>query len=117
VESRSRKHKIIKMARKKLTGEESLLETTMIMAEGNSGAAQAIGELMKSEQGIIDMFHLDDMNMRGSQIWVAYKNYCDYNVKKLAKCIRARDEEMIKKVNDLCEEYGETAKTNVGGRR
>jgi hypothetical protein len=101
--------------RKRLTGEESLQETIAAMAEGNPGAANVVSDLLKLDGGILNVFYLDDMNIRGSQIWAAYKNYCDFDIKKLSKCILARDENMIKRVNEICAEYGELAKVSVGG--
>lgn len=102
--------------RKKLTGDETEEETLLAMAEGNPGAIRVLGEILEfSPSAHLDFLILDDMNMRGSQLWVAYKNHCDFSIDRLLKCIRRRDEDMINKVNEACEEsLGEKAKSSYG---
>ena len=41
--------------------------------------------------GIFDILSLDDMNMRGSQIWVAYKDHCGQDIEKFIACIKERE--------------------------
>jgi hypothetical protein len=79
-----------------------LIEVLLTMSEGNAGAATVLGKMMNRKHGFVDVLRLDDMNMRGKQIWVAFKYYCDHDLDKLVKCIRAQDTAMIEKVNEMC---------------
>lgn len=89
--------------RKKITFDMDPLTMIVAMAEGNPGAVRVLTELIKADpMGIIEMLNFDDMNMRGSQIWVAYKDYCGCDIHKLRDAIKARDAEMIEMVNDRC---------------
>lgn len=81
-------------ARRKINMYGSVIDTLVLMAEGNPGAISVLTQIE-----LIDVFHLDDMNMRGAQIWVAYKDYCREIIKDFSKAIRARDQKMIELVN------------------
>lgn len=75
------------------------MDLLLTMAEGNPGAARALGEMMSTTDGFMNVLDLDDMNIRGTQIWVAYKAHCQCNISKLNHCIRERDPDMIETVN------------------
>ena len=75
------------------------MDLMVLMAEGNPGALSALIELSKGELGLIDILHLDDMNVRGSQIWLGYKDHCDGDIEKFRTCIRQRDPEMVSTIN------------------
>lgn len=86
--------------RKKIELNMTPMDVMLTMAEGNPGAISAMTSLMEDgPQGIFDVLHLDDMNMRGPQVWVAYKDFCGGNTKIFREKIRARDKEMISFVN------------------
>ena len=84
-------------------------EVLLAMAEGNPGAISAMGRCIDVEgymgalMGVI--LHLDDMNIRGSQIWIAYKDYCargddrivhsDEHVKLFIECVKKRDPMLV----------------------
>lgn len=88
------------MKRAKITGDQTIPEIIMLMSEGNPGAMSACVELTKGDPlGTLDILHLDDMNMRGPQIWVAFKDVCNQDVAKFRKKIQARDMDMISQVN------------------
>jgi hypothetical protein len=82
-----------------------LQDTVMVMmlkmAEGNPGAITAMSELMRrgADGGVFDILSLDDMNIRGTQIWVGYSDYCGKDIEKFAQCIKDRDKEMIAAIN------------------
>jgi hypothetical protein len=42
---------------------------------------------------------LDDMNIRGSQVWQGYKDYCEEDLNKFATAISTRDPNMIDLIN------------------
>ena len=56
---------------------------------------------MKSDDaGVMLLLGLDDMNIRGSQIWEAYKYLYNEDGKKFAEAIKARDEKMVQFINE-----------------
>lgn len=88
-------------AREKLELEDTGLDTLVKMSEGNPGAITAITQLLN--EGIENYFlilGLDDMNIRGSQIWQVYKYYCEEDVEKFKKVIQDRDADMIQFLNE-----------------
>lgn len=55
---------------------QPVIQSCVQMAEGNPGAATLIGRLAVSEKGLIALMKCDDSNIRGHQLWVAYKDLC-----------------------------------------
>lgn len=78
-------------------------DLVVTMAEGNPGALTVLMDMLRDDDGanIFDVLHLDDMNMRGAQIWAGYKYACGQNLETFQNKIRNRDQEMIDKVNQI----------------
>ena len=74
-----------------------------LMMEDSAGALSVLEKISTKypDELIIIMRHLDDMNIRGKQIWVGY-SYCDENIDKFIKAISKRDRDMINKINQEC---------------
>ena len=89
--------------RKKVRLDTDFKELLILMSEGNSDAMSVIFELTKHHDGIATVLHLDDMNIRGWQIWVGYKDFCGADLLKFKKLAQNRDKEMIKYINDHAE--------------
>ena len=81
---------------------QPLMQSCIQMAEGNPGAATLIGRLAPSEKGILSLMKCDDENIRGHQLWVAYKDLCNedfqyffdeitHNCRHLAEKVRATE--------------------------
>lgn len=90
------------------------IELMMAMSEGNPGALMVMTELAKRWGPLatsVLIVVLDKMNIRGSQIWVAYKDFADGQLDRLAMAIAQKDPEMVAKVNEACSSYGELART------
>ena len=107
--------------REKISLGMSVFDVVTTMSEGNPGALTVMMRLMEKRghmDGIFDILSLDDMNMRGSQIWVAYKDYCGQDIEKFIVCIKERDQAMVDAVN-ACEGTGTTerAVTHSGSWR
>lgn len=68
----------------------SLVEAGVVMAEGNPGALTAIRALMEygTDATVIDLAHLDDMEIYGSHIWVGYKDICKFDAELFREKIR-----------------------------
>lgn len=80
------------------------MDTIRIMSEGNPGAISVIMKLMENDpdKGIFKILDLDDMNIRGSQIWVGYKDHCGQDLEKFKQAIHDRDPEMVRTINREC---------------
>lgn len=111
----------IESNREKVNGKNTIPEIAVQMSEGNPGAITVLGMLLRigePDPGWALMLTLDDMNMRGSQIWVAFKDHCGENIEKLAGLIKNRDQDMVNTVNEQCfnpslgEGYSELAVTS-----
>ncbi len=63
------------------------------MAEGNIGALQVLMKLITEQEpypGLIDIYHLDDREIRGSKIWLGYKDVCKNDLSKFREMARDR---------------------------
>lgn len=101
--------------RKSFTGTENPMDILTTMAEGNPGAINVLLEIFKTEEliaGLSLVLKLDEMNMRGPQIWVGYKDHCGCDIDTFKQAVVYGDQAMVDKVNsecfhpDLVEEYG-----------
>ena len=92
------------MEREELRLNEKLMAWMEKMAEGNLGALTVLLIAMK-EKGAQKMGELilfmDDMNIRGSQIWIGYKDYCGCDIDKFVGCIKEKDQGMVDKINEF----------------
>jgi len=84
-------------------------ETMVMMSEGNPGALTVIMQIMKADplEGFMTLLNLDDMNIRGPQIWLGYKRHCGEDIKKFIECAKNRDEDMVATINREHSEEGE----------
>ena len=83
--------------------DDSPMDAMLKMAEGNPGAATVLAQLYgNTPAGFIDICHLDDMNIRGEQIWVAFKDHCKGDIEALREAVRARDPALVATVNQEC---------------
>ena len=97
--------------RQPLTPELNTVEVMALMWEGNPGAMSVIAQLFKllGEEALIFLGYLDDMNIRGGQIWVAYKDHCKSDINILYSLIKARDSNLVDTINKECDYGGEKA--------
>ena len=67
--------------------------TTVIfkMSAGNPGAMRVLMDMLTTEHGLTRILDLDNMGIRGSQIWVCYKDRCGFNMDKFLELIKNRD--------------------------
>lgn len=86
--------------RERITLNGTMMDLFLTMSEGNPGAAVALAELCKGDDmALMRVLDLDDMGMRGSQIHVAFKDYCKGDVEKFRKALLDRDPAMVAAVN------------------
>lgn len=92
--------------RGKINLDGSNIDLIAQMSEGNPGAMTVLVGLMKvpnlKPPGPLFLLHLDDMNIRGSQIWVGYKDYCKEDMPAFAKAVQDRDPNMVAMINEFC---------------
>ena len=69
------------------------------MSEGNPGALDVLARLFVKPQDLVIILGLDDMNIRGTQIWVAYKDFAGRDLHVLYWSIIDRSPQMVDTVN------------------
>ena len=84
--------------REKINLMSSCQDLAILMCEGNPGALSVIMQLIQSENTIA-LLNLDDMNIRGTQIWIGYKDYCGEDINKFVGCLNSRDPKMVARIN------------------
>lgn len=92
------------MDRKPIDLNGSTMDALITMSEGNLGAMSVLADIVKAEK-LVHLLNLDDMNIRGAQIWIGYKDHCGQNLKKFMQCLNNRDSDMVKTINDEMSEY------------
>ncbi len=88
------------ISRKEIDIGGSVFDMLLLMSEGNPGAAIVLSRIMnKYDAGTMSIFDLDDMNIRGAQIWVAFKYVCNEDLDMLCEKIKKRDLSMVEAIN------------------
>ena len=90
-----------KRERREINLGDTQLDVMVALAEGNPGALSVLGRMLKGEAGssLLDAILLDDMNIRGTQIWIAFKDFAKEDFAAFVAAIRARSPEMVEAVN------------------
>jgi hypothetical protein len=84
--------------RKEINAGGSMQDLVVTMSEGNVGAISVIRQVLESSpiDGFMRLLDLDDMNMRGSQIWVGFKNHCGGEIDVFLDAAKNRGPELVK---------------------
>lgn len=92
------------MSRKPIELDDSVMDVLVKMAEGNPGAVTVMTQILEHEKdkGPLRLLSLDDMNIRGSQIWVGFKDHCESKIEVFVKAIKDRDPAMVETINREC---------------
>ena len=100
-------------ARPKIELNDTGIDMMVKMAEGLPGAIVGMKAIMEAdENGLMLLLGLDDMNIRGSQIWQAYKYLYNEDGKAFVEGIKNRSQEIVDFVNEnLASVGGEKAVT------
>lgn len=83
--------------RKDIDFNQDIREVIAQMSEGNPGALNVLSQLAFTDPSLIAT--LDDMNIRGPQIWLGYKDHCGQKLERFTRCIRERDQQMLDTIN------------------
>ncbi len=83
---------------------DDTLDALVKMSEGNIGAITVLMQLVERDDPakLMVILDLDDMNIRGSQIWVGFKDACGEDIEAFTTAIKNRDPLMIDKINEQC---------------
>lgn len=88
-------------ARPKIELSDTGIDMMVKMSEGIPGAIVGMQAIIEAdENGLMLLLGLDDMNMRGSQIWEAYKYLYNEDGKAFVEGIRNRSQEIVDFVNE-----------------
>ena len=84
--------------RKKINAGGTGQELVVTMSEGNVGAISVIRQVLESSSmdGFMRLLDLDDMNVRGPQIWVGFKKHCEGEIDVFLDAVKNRDPELVK---------------------
>lgn len=72
---------------KKLNSNMSGMEVIMAMCEGNPGAMMVLMGMMESPTGLMDIFMLDSMDIRGSHLYMLSNDCCGRDPNKFARTL------------------------------
>ena len=95
---------------------EDITDTMAKMSEGNPGALTVLinaAKTLEPVKNVAFLMHLDDMNIRGAQIWVGYKDHCGQYLDKFVEKVESRDSDMVKVINDELTRYDPNAEIAV----
>jgi hypothetical protein len=88
--------------REDIEPDHSLMDLIILMGEGNMGGMSVATKLAYTgEDGCFLLLHLDDMNIRGTQLWIAFKDVCHENMEDFIRYIKDRNTQMIDIVNEV----------------
>jgi len=87
------------MTRERINLTDTTQDVIFKMSEGNPGALNVCVQLLADATGFFTLLNLDDMGIRGSAIWVAYKDHCKEDLSKFIECCKERSNSMIDTVN------------------
>lgn len=88
--------------RKEITPEMNTHAVVALLSKGNPGAVRVCMDILTSgPEGIITLLSMDDMNMRGSVIWLGYKDICKQDLNVFMEKITNRDPVMVDAINAL----------------
>ncbi len=88
--------------RQKIELNTSLQDAVLLMAEGNPGGLRVLLQISVTQNGFMKILGLDDMNIRGEQVWVGYSDHCGQDLGKFLECIHNRSSDMVRTINNVC---------------
>jgi len=87
--------------RERLEMNDNMMTIVHKMSEGNPGAVSVMSLIIARDQttAFMTLLDLDDMNIRGSQIWIGYKDHCHEDLNKFTELVNARDQALVSCIN------------------
>ena len=94
--------------RGELSASLTVTDAIILMGEGIPGALNVLTEIAGTPMGVITIMILDDMNIRGGQIWAGYNDFCGRDLDKFIGRVTGRDDKLIGFLNlDMSRPEGE----------
>jgi len=95
------------MIREKISLSDTPMSVMIKMSEGNPGATTVLMVMKKKlgQESIFNILSMDDMNIRGAQIWLGYSDHCGKGIDKFLKCVGNRDAKMVATINANYKEH------------
>lgn len=87
--------------RKEVDLKMTTMDLIVMMSEGNPGALRVLAEIMQTKNGFLTILNLDDMNIRGTQIWIGYKDHCGQIMDRFMEAIHKREQGMVDCINKV----------------
>lgn len=83
--------------------EMSSMDMVLKMAGGNPEAMSVCSQLLEPDitEGITLLRKLDEMELYGSYIWLAYKDVCGSDIEKLRERINQLDKTLVEEVSKV----------------
>ncbi len=72
------------------------------IARGNPGAIQTVADITLAigPRDAMSLFQqMEAMNIVGANVWIAYKNGCDFDIERLIAGVRGNDIELVTAIN------------------
>lgn len=91
------------MKRKEIDFKQNITDVIAEMAEGNPGAARVLSQIAFTDPTLL--VTLDDMNIRGPQVWLGYKDHSGERLEVFIKNIKGRNTRMIGTINREYEKF------------
>jgi len=82
--------------REKFKASDNVMDMMITMSEGNPGASRVLVQFADNPSALLDM---DDMNIRGCQVWVAFKDFAGQDIDVLKSAVRERSSDMVEIIN------------------
>jgi len=97
-----------KIRRHKIQFDGDIQAVMREVSEGHPGTMSLLQTMFdRGDDALRELcVNLDDMNMRGKQVWVAYSQCCDNTIDLFFKMVNERDPGMIIYVNSMCASVG-----------
>ncbi len=73
--------------KEKISGNMSMMDMLMVMSEGNPGALTVLMNMLNDPMGFIKVLTLDSLGIRGSKIWMLYKDCSGESMDKFYKTL------------------------------
>lgn len=86
------------MVGEKIKITDSMADVLIKLSEGDPEAFGVCIELSKQPHGVVYLLDLDDMGIRGSSIWLAFKDFAGQDIRLLIKALESRDPKMVSKI-------------------
>ena len=94
--------------REKIELDMPTVKILTILGEGNPGAWQVLTTVISRAPGLTGartILDLDDMNIRGSAIWYAFKDFAGEDYTVFVKAVQERSQEMVDSINEMLKKY------------